>query len=282
MAKTTNKTVATTKKESLPAKAGAFAAYAGAGMENTTAEDYAIPFFNILQKGSPQVDEASGKALKGAKAGMIFETVSQKMHDGKTGVILVPCAYRRVFLRWGPRGSNTAGFKGAVPPEEVAKMRTQDLIGDLDGRTYFKMNGEISDKKCDRLSDTREHYCLLADFENDKFTPGVLSLTSTQIKKSKHLMAALADLKIDGGAGKVTPPTFYSHVRLTTVPEQNDKGNWYGVHFGLEGHFDSPEDAGFQAGLAFKETVMKNAVKVDYSQVGDDDQPGDGSGKKGF
>jgi len=95
MAKTTSKTVATTKKESLPAKAGAFAAYAGAGMENTNAEDYAIPFFNILQNGSPQVDEARGKALKGAKAGMIFETVSQKMHDGKTGVILVPCAYRR-------------------------------------------------------------------------------------------------------------------------------------------------------------------------------------------
>ena len=43
-----------------------FAADAGAGMEGAGQESFAIPFLSVLQKGSPQVDEASGAALEGA------------------------------------------------------------------------------------------------------------------------------------------------------------------------------------------------------------------------
>ena len=57
-----------------------FAEDAGAGMEGATAESFAIPFLGVLQKGSPQVDEASGVAIEGAKAGMLFENEIGRAH----------------------------------------------------------------------------------------------------------------------------------------------------------------------------------------------------------
>ncbi len=112
------------------ASAAMFESDAGSGMEGTDSESFAIPFLMVLQKGSPQVDEAAGEAIEGAKAGMLFENVTSRMFDGKVGVNIVPCAYRRVFLRWGPRGTQQLsevragrfeimGFAGNSAPDHV-------------------------------------------------------------------------------------------------------------------------------------------------------------------
>ena len=60
--------IAETTNTALALSASMFADDAGAGMEGATAESFAIPFLSVLQKGSPQVDEASGAALEGATA----------------------------------------------------------------------------------------------------------------------------------------------------------------------------------------------------------------------
>ena len=43
---------------------------------NVTPEDYAIPFLNILQQMSPQVNKTEGAYVKGAESGMIYNSVS--------------------------------------------------------------------------------------------------------------------------------------------------------------------------------------------------------------
>ena len=63
-----------------------FEADAGAGMENVTADDLQIPFLSILQSNSPQLDESEGKYIDGAKAGMILNTVTNEIFDGKIGL----------------------------------------------------------------------------------------------------------------------------------------------------------------------------------------------------
>jgi len=202
-----------------------FGADAGAGMEGASQESFAIPFLGVLQKGSPQVDEASGQSIEGAKAGMLFENVTSQMFDGKKGVVLVPCAYRRVFLRWGQREGGGGGFKGELSADQVAEMRAKGQIVELDGRLYIPLpDGTVHEKKCDRIADTRNHYVLLVDEETGGWTQALFSLTSTQIKKSKMLMSALASVKLKGGSGMYTPPTFANFVRATTLPESNDKG----------------------------------------------------------
>lgn len=235
----------------------------GHGMEGATAESFAIPFLSCLQKSSPQVDEASGAAIEGAKSGMFFENVTGKMYDGKVGVAFVPCAYRRVFIRWGARGTSEGGFKGEMFPEEVAKLRSENKIVDLDGKLFFPLpDGTVNDKKCDRVSDTRNHYILLLDDEGG-WTQALLSLTSTQIKKSKALMSLLGSVKFTSGSGqRFTPSTFANIVRVTSIPESNDKGTWHGVKFDLEGRV---EDASlYEAARAFHGSVVKGAVEVKY------------------
>ena len=256
-----------------------FAADAGAGMEGATQESFAIPFVSVLQKGSPQVDEASGVAIEGAKAGMFFDNVSGRMFDGKKGVVLVPCAYRRVFLRWAPKGTDGAGFKGEILPEDVAEMRARGQVVDLDGKLFVPLpDGTVNEKKCDRIGDTRNHYVLLMDEENGGWTQALVSLASTQIKKSKMLMSALAGVKVSGPNGLFTPPTFANLLRATSVPESNDKGTWHGIRFAIEGQVNRQEV--YAAAKAFHASVAKGAVDVKYDETAASDASGGES--KGF
>ena len=246
--------------------ASMFADDAGAGMEGAGADSFAIPFLSVLQKGSPQVDEASGAAIEGAKAGMFFENVTGSMTDGKKGVRIVPCAYRRVFLRWAPKGTTTGGFKGELMPEKVAEMRAKGEIVELEGRLYIpKEDGSVSEKTCDRISDTRNHYILVVDEETGSWKEALLSLTSTQIKKSKMLMSALASVKVSGPNGLFTPPTFANFVHVTTVPESNDQGTWFGVKFELAGQVDRAEV--YAAAKAFHASVAKGGVVAKYESA---------------
>ena len=70
---------------------------AGFGLEDTTADDYAIPFLRILQPLSPQVVD---KTVEGAEAGDIIETATDELY---TEVDLIPCVYQRRFVQWKPR-----------------------------------------------------------------------------------------------------------------------------------------------------------------------------------
>jgi hypothetical protein len=262
-----------------------FAADAGQGMEGATAESFAIPFLSVLQSNSPQVDEASGQAIEGARAGMFFENVTGRLVSGKPdggGVRFVPCAYRRVFLRWGPRSGEGAGFKGELLPEEVAALRARGEIVEVDGRLYFPdADGSIKRAKDgsvqnDRLSDTRNHYVLLLNDEDGSWQQALLSLTSTQIKKSKTLMAALASVKMQGPSGMFTPPTFANVVRATTLPESNDKGNWFGIRMEIVARVDRAEV--YAAAKAFRDSVVKGQIEVKYEEPAPGGEGGSGEG----
>ena len=266
-------------KENLPAAAAFIDETGPSGFEEATAESYAIPFLYVLQKGSPQVDEASGQAIEGAKAGMIFENVTGRMFDGKGGVQIIPAYYRRVFVRWTPRGAGQ-GFKGEVPPEVVAEMRSRGEVVEFQGKLVVPLpDGTLDEKKCDRLAETMNHYVLILDPETHYPTQALLSLTSTQIKKSKGLMMALRQRLVKGANGKpTTPATYRNVVKLSTVPEANEKGTWFGVRFEVQGLVDElfPGDLGaslYQAGREFAVAVHGGEVNVkrDEAAAGDEE-----------
>lgn len=247
-----------------------YAADAGGGMEGATSDSYAIPFLVVLQKGSPQVDEASGVALPGAKAGMLYESVTGRLHDGNKGVIIVPCAYRRVFLRWGARGTEGAGFKGELTADEVAIMRDKGEVKELENKLYVPMaDGSVNEKKSDRVNDTRNHYCLILA-EDGTWTTTLLSLTSTQIRKSKLLASMIASRKVRTAAGTIQPASWASRVRVTTVPESNDKGNWYGVRFEFDGDLLAPSSDVYKAGREFNQLVAAGKAQAKYDDLEDD------------
>lgn len=241
-----------------------FGADAGSGMEGVDKESFAIPFLSVLQKISPQVDEADAKYVKGAKGSMLLNTVTNRLYDGKEGVVFLPCSYQRRFLRWGPRGTSDAGFKGDFLPEVAAAMRDSGELVEVDGRLYFPLpDGSVDVKRCDHLSDVRNHFGLLYDVVTGATSQVLLSLSSTQIKKSKQLMSMLSAVKVAGPHGMVTPPTWANLVRISTVLESNDKGSWYGVKFELEGFVVHPE--AYAEAKAFHGIIGDGAAKVDYA-----------------
>lgn len=240
------------------------------GMEGATADSFAIPFLGILQKGSPQVDEESGAQIEGAKAGMLFLNVNNRMFPGREGgVEIIHCAYRRVFLRWAPEG-----FRGEVLPEEVTRMMDAGELVTVDNRMYFPVDGKVDPKKCDRISEVRNHYILLLSPRDGVATQALMSLGSTQIKKSKMLMTALSNETIEAPDGSVfTPASFATVIKATTVPESNDKGTWYGWSFSLAGR-SRPLD--YAAALAFNKTVTAGKIVASYDEAQNPVETNDG------
>ena len=53
------------------------------GFENMTQDDMALPFVRILGQLSPQVTDGDAKYIEGAKPGMIYNTVTSELYDGK-------------------------------------------------------------------------------------------------------------------------------------------------------------------------------------------------------
>lgn len=235
----------------------------GGGMEEADKDSFAIPFLRVLQKISPQCDEAEAAYIEGAKGGMLFNSVTGELYDGKEGVTFLPCAFQRRFLRWAPRGSE-GGFKGEYTPEEVAELQGRGQVVEHEGRLYFPAeDGTVSDKKCDRLSDTRAHYGIVV--HGDKATPVLLALGSTQIKKSKMLMTLLSGAKVNSGGKMVTPPTWMNRIKVTTVLESNDQGSWYGVKFEADGFVT--DKALYDAGRDFHEAAKSGARKANFAET---------------
>lgn len=251
-----------------------FAADAGAGMEGAGAESFVIPMLLILQSGSPQVKANSGRVIEGAKEGMLFESVGDFLHDGKAGIIIVPCAYRRTYLKW----SADDAFQGEVLPEEVARGQAAGTIITDERKLYIAdAAGKFDPKKSSKLTDARNHYVLIIDPETGDWRLALMSLRSTQIKKSRMLMTSLASVRVKTESGSVIPPTYANMVRATTVPESNDEGDWMGWNFRMEGFVKDPKV--YAAAKKFHQSITAGLVKHEFTEAAAKDgaaTPGDG------
>jgi hypothetical protein len=239
--------------------------FGGGGFEGAGTEAYALPFLQILQKMSPLVDEDSPKHVEGAKAGMFYNTVTGELFDGKEGLTIIPCAYKRSFIEWGGREGD-AGYKGAFTPEQFDALIQANEVSVLEGRAYRPdSNGHVNIKKSNYLADTREHYALVQHPKTGTFFAAVIPLASTQTKASRMLMTMLNTYRVDTPNGKRQPPTFAHLVKLTTVPQSNDKGSWSGAKFELTGLIQ--DAAIFKDAKDFHQSVTGGEVKADHSKA---------------
>ncbi len=214
--KTTKTQETKTRETNLPAAPLDFERDAGKGFETADRDAYAIPFLVILQTNSPQCQEGDAQWIKGAKAGSFMNTATKELYDGKMGVLLVPAYYQHKLVEWVPRDAG-GGYRGEYLPQD---MDVSKLNRNESGK-FVLDNGNY-------LSDTRYHFCIQLTDDGPRMI--VLSLSSTQIKKSRVWMTQMQTLKMTGSSGKrYTPPTYSHAYRLTTTLESNDKGRWFGV-----------------------------------------------------
>ena len=213
-----------------------FAADAGIGLEQMNARDLAIPFYTLLQKTSPQVED-----IEGAKAGMIFNTVTSEVHDSLT---VIPCGYKRCLVEWVPR-EKRGGYVGVHEVNSDIANKPRNDRGEI-----VLDNGNI-------LVETSYHFILAGD----KLETAVISMTSTQLKKSRRWNSLQFGLKVKNANGEMVTPASFSHqYKLTSVAEKNDKGSWHGWNIEVLGPIQDTHT--YQVAKTFAGTVRSGEVQV--------------------
>ena len=243
----TSKNVAGSKKnEVVEFDQSLFEADAGVGLDMGQ-EDLALPFIKVLSRQDPTLDN-----LDGAKAGDIYNTVTGEVYSGKTGIVVIPCAYQRRYIEWSPRGIGSGAPVNIFTPEQsLPKVeRSPD-----DNKDYV-VGGNGS-----YLEETHQHFVLVLG-EDGMATTALIAMKSTQLKKSRKWNSMVASRILPGKNGPFTPPRFSHQYLLKTVSEENSKGSWHGWEISLDKQVD---DASLYAqAKAFAVSIGSGDVEVKH------------------
>lgn len=279
MAKTESNTtdVAVKEQNTAMAEYGAYADYAGAGFENQTSDDYSIPFLQILQALSPQLQENDS-----LRQGMILNTVTGEVWDGKKGIAFVPATTQHVYVEWKPRDAG-GGFVGI---HEV----NSDLVNHA--KAASSEYGKYTTPDGNELIETFYVYGIALD-DDGNASEAVLAFSSTKIKKYKGWMTKAKTIQIPLPDGRRIPAPLFAHrYRLKTVSEKNNKGqffNWDAITFDGENAQQArllPDDPLFQAAVNIKSMIEQGKARAAYESQApgsaDEEAQGAGGGKPVF
>ena len=239
------------KKGSAVAVAGPamFEADAGLGMDMGT-DDLALPFLKIVSSELLNQDETID-----AKLGDMINSVTKEVYSGKKPMRVIPCHYKREFLMWAPRGSGNGAPMKIFGPEDERPETKRD---DGDNREYVVGGaGEYIDE-------THQHYVLILQ-EDGTVSNALISMKSTQLKKSRQWNSMIATRSMLNAEGMAFTPPRFSHVyNLSTNKEENSKGVWHGWKIELNGVIEDAMQ--YQAAKAFHSAISAGDVKVKHEQ----------------
>lgn len=252
-----------------------FADAAGAGLEDFSSDDFAIPFITILQKNSPQVDEADGAYIQYAKPGMVLESVSSKLFDcaclpGRQepeGLGVIVAAMKRWMVEWRPRPAK--GFAGL---HEVDSPVHKSAVPHKEKKSLLSLpNGND-------LADTMYFYLIL-DLPDG---PGwaVVAMDSTDLTEAKKWSTRIVSQKFDTGNGVMkSAPMYGQSYRLFAKVKENDFGSWMGWRVAAEGLVK--DRALFEAGQAYRKAILTGKAKTTAPPAGGADPNADGGAAAG-
>jgi hypothetical protein len=197
----------------------------GAGNETLTSKDIAIPYIGILQALSPQCQKGGPDFIKGAEPGFFFQNVNNIMWNPEEApLLIVPCAFDRVVNEWRPR--EAGGGLVAVHPVNTPLLQ-QAKPNDKGVPTLPSGHN---------LIDTATHYVLYKSPITDRFEPAVISMKSTNLKKSR-LWNSLLTQQLIPGTDKPAPRWLFQW-EFRTVVETGNNNTWYNFEISRAGTVD--------------------------------------------
>ena len=161
---------------------------------------------------SPELEE-----IEGAKAGMIYNTVTQELFKTDEGIKVIPCYFQLQYVEWTDRG------QGSSAPVNV-----------YDASSDILMKTKRDDQNKDRLDsgnyiDTCHNHFVLVMDKTGVPSPAVITFKSTQLKHSKRWNTMMKRQFLKNANGTLFAAPSFAHVyKWSTMKESNDKGTWYG------------------------------------------------------
>ena len=245
--------VAVQSQNTAMAEYGAYADYAGAGFENQTSDDYSIPFLQILQALSPQLQENES-----LRQGMILNTVTGEIFEGKVGIAFVPATTQHVYVEWKPRDAG-GGFVGIHEP-------SSDLVRHCVANQPF---GDYKTPDGNELIETFYVYGVAIDAD-ENVSQAVLAFSSSKIKKYKGWMTKAKTIQLPLPDGRRIPAPLFAHkYRLKTVSEKNNKGQFFNWDIAFDGTNALearllPDNPLFQSAVAIKQLIEAGKARAAY------------------
>jgi|TARA_R110002020_G_scaffold137432_1_gene306454 hypothetical protein len=224
----------------------------GDGLSNVSTKDVMIPRIKLLQKMSPETDNES---LPTAKAGQIFNSASQNVYDGPTGIRVVPCEYIRTYVEWAPEGTGNKAPVNIHPA--TSNVMSLAKKSPTDNRFYLD-NGNY-------VEETANHIVLILDDNNNVESRGILTMKSSQLKKSRQWNYMMMTATMEGGGKTITPPSYAIVYRLSTLQEETNGKKYYGWTVAKEGFVPTKEifTTGESFALAFRQGDVLAAPEGD-------------------
>jgi len=250
-----------------------FGEFAGTGMENVTSNDVSIPFLGLIQSLSPQLQEDDAKYIDGAKAGMLFNTVTNELIGDGSTAFFVPCCKESKYVEWVPRDNGG----GLVAMHETNSEFVRAC------KAAAKDQYKLSTDEGNDLLETHYVYGLLLAAADGKTaeTPIVIGFSSSKIKVYKsQLMTRIRTIKGN-------PPMFAFRFKITVVAAKNKAGQPY-HNFKIEPACEDMAGSANLPGTEFEgllregkllvEAVHGGTAKADHDSVtgqpkGDGDEP---------
>lgn len=235
--------------ENLPAKKedvlGLVSAEQTTGFENVKPQDTAIPFLGLLQALSPQVKKGHAQRIEGAAEGMFYNNVTQEVCEGPLRVI--PCAFQKAYVEWVPRDSG-GGFVMQHPDEAILETCSRD-----EKNNHVLPNGH-------HVVPTAYHFVLIRKADG-LLERAVVSMSKTQLKKSRRWLSQMMNLQVRLPNGKIINPPMFSHsYEVGAELEQKDANSWYGFTVGEPILLESAEI--YAAAKKFHDEVTTGSVNV--------------------
>jgi len=174
------------------------------GNENVTADDIQIPRIDVLQALSPQINEKKESYIKGAKAGILFNTLTGELYGEH--LAFTPVNFVKRYLIWVDRKKDSnGGLRGVY-----------DVVEDAEA---FVSEQEDKDKL--EIVPTAEHLAIL-----DDGTEVILSMGKSKTKVSRKFNSLV---RLAGG------DRFSRRYVVSAVDDEGPKGEFKNLSIDYDG-----------------------------------------------
>lgn len=208
-----------------PTKGGELTEYvdfgddAGRGLEGATRNELLTPFVAVVHYSCPQITEGDEKYIDGARPGMLFNTVTKQLSNGREGVQVVPVMREHLYTEWR---ENRGGFVGTHSVDDPLVMRLVEEQG-----KFKKLITEDGNELMEQFNLYVEYAPDGQPITVENCQEAVIAFTSSKIQGYKAMFTTVNGIRYPSSKGLVSPPLWAHRWLLRSVPKKNDQGPFF-------------------------------------------------------